>query len=223
MSKNKKFLNRLKFILLAFSLFYIWSCQASYVKSSPTIKLRNSTADGSLIKNIRIIWNEYELLGSRLQVGSDVGRCGLSGESFNLKHEPDFFGPVHVEWENAQGQKLTKDFVFKKEDLPSYKYRGQQDVYSYVTLYFGQSDVEYYTSDNPRIKEIEAEKAGDWIIDYIEGRGQVCIKNPKEVKRLKEFKKRTTYCVNKKGEKISCDNLYRKFYYDRDGEVKELK
>jgi len=210
-----------KFIIFLFPFFLLTTSSCSSAPtSSPAIRFNNSSPSGEIIKKINVTWNGAKLLSRT----GDFTNCGGGGhQSFNIYQESDFFGPVHVEWENASGKKLTKDFIFKKEDLPSYKYRHQAHVYSYVTLYFTQSDVEYYTSDNPRIKEIEEEKAGDWIVDYIDGKGQVCVNNPKEVKRLKDLKKRTTYCLDEKNVKIDCNKLYRKFYYDSHGDVQELE
>ena len=126
---------------------------------SPAIKFKNSSKSNEVVRNMKVNWNGYHLL----KVSGPVSTCGTSEQNFNLNNPSDFFGPVHIEWENAKGKKLTKDFIFKKEDLPNFKRYGPY-IYHYVALYFTQNGLEYYTSSNPDIKKIRKEKAGDYII-----------------------------------------------------------
>lgn len=152
------------------------SCQNYYL--SPSVSYRNASPDGSEISNIQVIWNGYRLLKNNWSY--DLCRSG-GGQSFTLLKKSDLFGPVHAEWENAKGKKISKDFIFKKEDLTSGPYH-----LSTIILFFTQDDVEYYTSDNPRIKEIEWEKSGNWINKWFEEEGvRRCVNDPKEVKRLR--------------------------------------
>lgn len=156
------------------------SCASAYL--SPDVKYRNSTSDGSEIKNIKVIWNGHPLL--ERSGPYNLCRSG-GGQSFALRKKSDLFGPVHTEWENAKGEIITKDFIFKKEDLTSNPY-----YLSSIILFFTQSDVEYYTSDNPRIKEIEWEKSGNWINKWFEEEyTHKCVNDPEEVKRIRnQFK-----------------------------------
>lgn len=127
---------------------------------SPAVEVKNASDDGSLVRNVKIVWNGYHLL----DIPGPMNRCGGGLEqNFNIRGESDLFGPVHVEWQNAKGETLTKDFTFTKKDFPTFTRKGHY-VYHYVVLYFTQSDVEYYTSDNPHIEEIRKEKAADWRI-----------------------------------------------------------
>lgn len=184
----------LNFLLL--SLFYISSCTPIM---SPSIEYENSSPKGEVVKNIDVVWNGHPLLRT-----SNVEVCGSGGaQVYYLKKESDFFGSIHIEWENANGKKLTKDIVFKKEDFPAFK-RSQfgSHIYHYVVLYFTQEDVEIYTSDNPNIKKIRKEKGGDWMISYVKGRGQVCIEDAK----MKWGNPRTSsYQVDKNGKRIEED------------------
>lgn len=145
-------------------------------KLSPAMTYKNFSENGETVKNVKVIWS-----GTHLRTG-DMGRCSDRSEIFGVYKYSDFFGHVHAEWENAKGEKLTKDFVFKKEDLPSYKTRYKRGVY--VILYFSQTDLEYYTSDNPNIEKIKEEKSGNWLLRYIEGKGKQCVNDPKEKKRI---------------------------------------
>lgn len=140
--------------LLVICLLSSTSCAA---RLAPAIEITNNSSNGKVLKNIKVNWNGFNVLGV-----PDLGACS---EATRFHYIKNFFGPVHAEWENAKGKKLTKDFIFKKEDLPSYKKRGRKgSKYTYVTLYFTQSDMEYYTSDNPNIKAIESKKAVPCLI-----------------------------------------------------------
>lgn len=128
---------------------------------SPAIEIKNSSHNGELIKNIKVNWNGYNLLS----VHRPTTKCGGFEQNFALQKQSHIYGPVHVEWENAQGKKLTKKFTFKKEDFPTFR-RGPfiPYAYHYIVLYFDQNDMQYYASDNPRIKKIRKEKSDGWIV-----------------------------------------------------------
>ena len=157
---------------------------------SPAFVYKNSSKNGNDIKNINVTWNGYHLLDTP----STINLCGKGGgeQNFFLKKESDLYGLVHTEWENAKGEKISKEFIFKKEDMPTFKRSiFGKHVYHKIILFFTQTDVEYYTSDNPRFKEIEWEKRGNWTNKWFEDEGKHrCVNDPQEVKRLKEqFKK----------------------------------
>ena len=153
--------------------------------SSPSIQYRNSSPDGSEVRNIKVVWNGYRLLES----SGPYYLCWWGGgQSFALRKRSDLFGPVHAEWENAIGKKVSKDFVFNESDFPSFakgkSYRPNQ--YPQIILFFTQTDVEYYTSDNPNIENIERTKKGNWTIKWFEEEGKHrCVNDPKEVQRLR--------------------------------------
>ena len=178
--------HRGEFCLMLLVTLFVGSCSA--VVSSPSVRLENSSSDGSKIRNIKVIWNGYHLL----KESGPYNVCNRGGgQSFGLKKTSDFFGLVHAEWQNAKGEKISKDFKFNKSDFPSFakgeKYRPFE--YPYIILFFTQSDLEYYTSDNPRIKDIEWEKSGNWINKWFEKEGvRKCVNDPKEVKRVRSAK-----------------------------------
>jgi uncharacterized protein YodC (DUF2158 family) len=163
--------------LLFIMCLALCSCASAYL--SPSVRFQNSSSDGSEIRNIQVVWNGYRLL----KESGPFNACKYGGgQSFALRKKSDLFGPVHAQWQNAKGEKISKDFIFKKEDLASNPYH-----LSTIVLFFTQTDVEYYTSDNPRFKEIEWEKSGNWVNKWFEKEGvRRCVNDPKEVKRLKE-------------------------------------
>ncbi len=172
------------------------SCKSYYL--SPSVRFQNSSRDGSEIRNIQVIWNGYNLL----KVSGPKDSCfGMDEQSFAVRREPDIFGPVHAEWENAKGDKISKDFIFKKDDLTSRPYH-----LSTIYLFFTQTDVEYYTSDNPNIKKIEREKSGNWISKWYEKEGKTkCVNDPKEVQRLREINKKYPVTSTVTGKPINDD------------------
>ena len=54
------------------------------------------------------------------------------------------FGPVHIQFQNAKGEIIKKDFIFKNENLPK--------DYS-IEMFFSQNDVEVFVGRRD-IKEI---------------------------------------------------------------------
>lgn len=171
-----------KFYLTLMVVLILNSCSTAVL--SPSVRIQNSSPDGGQIKNIEVIWNGYRLLKT---TGPKNTCFGMDEQSFALRKKSDLFGPVHAEWQNAKGEKISKDFIFKKEDLTSNPYH-----LSTIVLFFTQTDVEYYTSDNPRFKEIEWEKSGNWVNKWFEEEyTHKCVNDPKEVERIKnQFKKR---------------------------------
>lgn len=122
----------------------VFSC--SHPVSSPAIGMFNLS--DNYIKNIEGTWNGESLVGHM-----NVMEPGNNGsENFILKHPSDLFGPVHLEWENSSGQKIVKEFVFKKEQLPNFhNYRGSNPNHKFgrttfdnIYLFFGQNDVEIF-------------------------------------------------------------------------------
>lgn len=167
-----------KICLLVFAALVLSSCKI--VSVSPTVIYRNSSPDGGEVRNVQVVWNGYYLL----KESGPLTLCGSGGgQDFGINGlQSNFFGPVHAEWENSKGEKISKDFVIKKEDFPGY-----WKNLAYVMLFFTQTDVEYYTSDNPRLKEIEREKRGNWTIKWFEKEyTHKCVNDPKEVKRVRD-------------------------------------
>ena len=149
-------------ILKILILLTVTSCMQEL---SPAVSFNNVSTQK--IYNIRGTWNRYYLSGeNRLAPG------GGASQNFAIDDKSDFYGPVHLEWENAAGKKFTKDFVFKKEELPTYLLMEWQQrrirekhekeggnilgdkTYARVEFYFDQDGVVYYTSDHPEIEQI---------------------------------------------------------------------
>ncbi len=105
--------------------------------SSPSISFENYS--DKYIDKVQFNWNGH----TPWPVGKM--RPGQSfSENFYLRSKSAIFGPVHLEWENAAGQKFTKDFVFEKSQLDFDKKHGYigKDIY----FYFTQEGVEMYVS-----------------------------------------------------------------------------
>ena len=110
-------------------------------REAPTIYFSN--ASPYPIKDIECIWNnKYSLTLSNLNPGDS------RSQSFYITRYSQFFGPVNISWYNKNGQKIVKNFNFKKENLPSI---SDHEIFNYVQLYFGQDDLESVSSDSPDV------------------------------------------------------------------------
>lgn len=101
----KKFLKILSLLVLSLTT----SCYTPY-PMAPGIFYENLS--NNFIREINIVWNGRNLGGAYKE---DPGVGGSS--SFQVRKKSDFYGPVHISWKNAKEKVITKDFVFKEEDL----------------------------------------------------------------------------------------------------------
>jgi hypothetical protein len=131
---------------------------------SPAVYFQNVSTNK--IYNIKGTWGRYYLSGE-----NRIAPGGVASQNFAIDNKSDFFGPVHLEWENAAGKKFTKDFVFKRNELPTYllmdwqierldrEYHrngaiGVNKGYVRVKFYFDQNGVNYITSDDPNFEQV---------------------------------------------------------------------
>ena len=113
--------------LSAFLLFIVNNVACHPYKTSPGITYRNYSED--YLHNIEVNWNGYRLRGGK----TNMNPGDSSGENFLLRKKSDLFGPVHIEWENAQKKKIVKDFLFTKEQMPNFSYERNGHVSFYLT------------------------------------------------------------------------------------------
>ncbi|MFT6332658.1 MAG: hypothetical protein ACJAW3_001002 [Lentimonas sp.] len=148
------------FLFLVFGLSIV-SCAA---KIAPSIRYENDSYNGGIVRNIKVEWVKVKPLGA-----STLNFCGIQSGIYNIKRNSDFFGPVHIEWENAEGKKLTKDLIFTKDKLPSIRRRSLTKKHIFVELHFTQDDVHILTYDTPNLKQERADllkKAGLTCQEY---------------------------------------------------------
>lgn len=103
---------------------------------SPVVYFSNASPDR--IRNIECNWSGNILSLAALNPGD------TRSQSFVIGSKSKFFGPIYVTWYNAKGDRVSKNFNFKKENLPSIE---DNDTYNYVQLYFDQEDIEVSSSD----------------------------------------------------------------------------
>lgn len=120
-----------------FLFFILIGCSAASKKESPTIYFSNASSD--MIKNIEVRWALKNVLSLPALSPGDSRT-----QSFYIKKEDDFFGEVSVSWYNARGEKMSKNFVLRKEHLPSI---NDKFAFNYAQFYFFQDDVEVISSD----------------------------------------------------------------------------
>lgn len=123
--------------LALFALLILASC--SSVKEAPTIYFSNATS--SPIIHVQCRWNKKLLTLARLNPGDS------RSQTFQIKKQSEFFGPISVSYENQKGEVVSKKFSFKKENMPSIS----EDTYNYVQFYFTHDDIEVVASDAPDI------------------------------------------------------------------------
>jgi hypothetical protein len=134
----KKIFSILLFVILIHS-----ATACSRPVSSPVIVFENLSSN--YIKNVNGNWNGYRLHG-----GPSILTPGQSGsENFILQKPSDLFGPVHIEWENAQRKKIVKEFVFRQEQLPEFG----SNTSDWIWFYLGQEDLEMFIRANRKDSE----------------------------------------------------------------------
>lgn len=120
--------------LLVFTALLLFSCSSV---EGPVIYFSNASADP--VKNIECVWAEK----NSLSLGA-LNPGDTRSQSFFISGYSKFFGPVYITWSNARGERMSKNFNFKKENLPSIE---DKTTYNYVQLYFDQNDIEVSSSD----------------------------------------------------------------------------
>lgn len=103
---------------------------------SPVIYMSN--ASPSSVKRIECNWNGNILSLAALNPGD------TRSQSFVINNNSKFFGPIYVTWYNDKGERVSKNFNFRRENLPSIE---DKTTYNYVQLYFDQADIEVTSSD----------------------------------------------------------------------------
>ncbi len=124
-----------KFVLVLILLSVV-SCAANL--ESPVLYLSNASSDR--VRNIECNWNGNLLTLAALNPGD------TRSQSFFVRSDVEFFGPVVLSWYNGKGDRVSKSFNFKKENLPSI---NDKTLYNYVQLYLDQEDAEIVSSDIP--------------------------------------------------------------------------
>ncbi len=122
-------------IFIVLTCLVLVSCGSSI--ESPVLYF--SDASPQPVKNIECNWN-----GNILGLGALNPGDTRSHSFFISGGDSQFFGPVSINWINAKGDRVSKSFNFKKENMPSIK---DKTTYNYVQLYFDQEDMEIITSD----------------------------------------------------------------------------
>lgn len=116
--------------LITLSLVVVNTNACSVYKISPSISFRNYSED--YIYHLKGHWNGYRLVQlDDNQYPLPPGSSGM--ESFTLRKKSDLFGPVHIEWQNAKKEKIVKEFIFTKEQMPNFSYEKNGHISFYLT------------------------------------------------------------------------------------------
>ncbi len=131
-----KVVRKILFILIGFSFF---SC--GDLRESPVIYFSNASSEP--ISSIEATWARKNVLTL-----SELNPGDSRSQSFYISSNSDFFGFIMVSWVNASGNKITKKFLFKENNLPDI---SDFTNYNYVQLYLGQEDLDVITSSSPDV------------------------------------------------------------------------
>lgn len=162
-NSSKKILAKILLILL---VVQVASCSGPV--SSPRIWIFNSS--DNYIRNIRGDWNVNRLLAL-----DEITPGGAPSQNFYLKRtittellgktKSQLFGPIRLEWENAEGKKIVKNFEITKEQLPYYyNYQGSNSyhrkfgrtTFDNVYFFLTQDDAEMFVEpDGTELKEVK--------------------------------------------------------------------
>lgn len=126
----------MKKILIIFALFLLASC---FPHSTPGIFFENCSYKN--IYNVKVVWNGYHM-----RIPNKIGVGGSHSFNFYIKRKSQFFGPVNVEWKNADGEIITKNFEFKEEEL---QLPFNKLWYGIIKLEFVQNEVIHFTNQIP--------------------------------------------------------------------------
>lgn len=131
-----------KLLRVLFYMFLINSITfCSSITRSPHISFEN--ASDNYIYKPTGTWNGYRLAGGQLEMFP-----ALSGsEIFTFQHHSDLFGAIHIEWQNARKEKIVKEFMFKKDLLPGFSQKYQND---WIFFYLGQTESDFKMFVSPR-------------------------------------------------------------------------
>ena len=126
-------------ILVVIISMMLFACSSNVKRYSPTIYFSNASAKD--ITNIQSNWAGQKTLSLGKLLPGDT-----RSQTFELKSKEDFFGEVWVSWSNEKGERITREFLFNKNNLPSI---DDQTTYSYVQFYLDQEEFEILSSDAP--------------------------------------------------------------------------
>ena len=119
------------------TLFFLLSA-CNQAHESPVIYFSN--ASEKPIKEINCEWtNEHLLSLPKLNPGESRSL------PFNIDNGNYFFGLVKLSWINSSDEKISGEFFFNKENLPSI---NDKTTYNYVQFYLDQNGYEVLTSDS---------------------------------------------------------------------------
>ena len=124
-------------ILLVLIGLLVVSCGHS--QEGPTIYFSN--ASPKVITDIESNWAGKNLLSL-----SSLAPGDTRSQPFHIDSMYDFFGEIRVSWVNAEGETISREFLFNHNNLPSI---SDPTTYSYVQFYLDQEEFEILSSDAP--------------------------------------------------------------------------
>ena len=128
--------NILRILVFLALINLINSCSSRV--SSPWISVTNQS--NNYIRNIKGSWNGYGFGGWLERAPGNS-----ASENFILEKKSDIYGLVHIEWENAEGGKIVKEFTFTKEMFPDFRIdhrcKTHGLVFGHIYFFLTQEDI----------------------------------------------------------------------------------
>ena len=175
--------------------------------SSPGIWFFNMSDD--YIYTVRGNWSGYYVLGN-----TELPPGDSPSQNLILKNQSDIFGPVHLQFKNAKGELIQKDFTFTKDQLPDTKYHNFDHIYIFLT----QDGFEIFTRGRGEEKSEEILEKRRKVTQLGREHDIVCSKGPITSLTIASTNKRLSINECKKlmpiykPENMPRINQYRKLY-----------
>ncbi len=161
--------------LLIIFMINVASCK-SY-ESSPSIWYFNMSDD--YINNIEVNWNGYYFP----KIDNYPGQS--ASFNFDFSHSSEFFGPVHLQWQNAKGELIKKDFIFTKDQLPNTKHHDFDNVY----IFLRQDGMELFTQGQKEQRSQEIIERRKKVVKFGQEFKKLCPNGPESCPNLEKLHK----------------------------------
>lgn len=124
-------------IFLVLASLLLASCMAT--EESPVIYFSNVSL--APVRDIECDW-----VGQKTLRLPELNPGDSRSQSFYIRGNSDFFGAIVMSWRNDRGEKITREFSFRENNLPSIH---DKTTYNYVQFYLDQEELEIVSSDAP--------------------------------------------------------------------------
>jgi hypothetical protein len=125
----------------------------SYENSA--MSLRNADEGDGGIKNVEVIFDDrhFETIPNLSACARYINFFSYFEKTFSKEDYARFSKVFLIKWENANGDKLSKEFSFEEKEIM--RLPNLEDRLLKFNFYFSQNKIEHYISGDPAIEEVE--------------------------------------------------------------------